>query len=100
MKRIRLTSIARRDLDEIWDSIAADDISAADRVIDGIYDILSKLSEFPSMGVPRGEFRPGTRSFAFKKKYLVFYSIQGSAVIVLRVVYGGRDLRSLEWPTT
>jgi plasmid stabilization system protein ParE len=100
LKRLRLTSIARRDLDEIWDGIAGDDISAADRVIDGIYEILSKLREFPSMGAPRTEFRPGTRSFVYKKKYLVFYSTKDDAVIVLRVIYGGRDLRSLELPTT
>lgn len=100
MKRVRLTAIARRDLDEIWDGIAAEDIAAADRIIDGIYDILNKLREFPSMGAPRAEFRPNTRSFAYKKKYLVFYTTKDNAVIVLRVVYGGRDLRALEFPTT
>jgi toxin ParE1/3/4 len=100
LRRIRLTSVARRDLDEIWDSIAADDITAADRIIDGLYEILSKLREFPSMGVPRAEFRPGTRSFVYKKKYLVFYTIKDEAVTILRVVYGGRDLRALEFPTS
>lgn len=97
MKRLRLTEIARRDLDDIWDSIAADDISAADRMIDGLYTLISRLLEFPSMGVPRDDLRSGTRSFVHKK-YLVFYTVSADALIVLRVVYGGRDLSSINFP--
>ncbi len=98
MKRLRLTEVARRDLDEIWDGIAADDISAADRMIDGLYTLIGRLREFPSMGVPRDDFRFGTRSFVHKK-HLIFYTVSQDALIVLRVVYGGRDLPSLNFPT-
>jgi len=93
LKRLRLTEAARRDLDEIWDNIAADDVSAADRMIDGLYTLIGRLLEFPSMGAPRDDLRSGTRSFVHKK-YLVFYTISGDALIVLRVVYGGRDIPS------
>ena len=98
MKRLRLTDVARRDLDEIWDSIAADDISAADRMIDGLHTLIGRLREFPSMGVPRDDLRVGTRSFVHRK-YLVFYTLSVDALVVLRVIYGGRDLSSIDFPT-
>jgi hypothetical protein len=37
------------DIDAGRVSIAADDISAADRMIDGLYALISRLLEFPSM---------------------------------------------------
>lgn len=96
MKRLRLTEAARRDLDDIWDGIAADDMSAADRMIDGLYTLIGRLREFPSMGAPRDDLRFGTRSFVHKK-YLVFYTVSEDALIVLKVVYGGRDLQSIDF---
>ena len=98
MKRLRLTEVARRDLDDIWDSIAGDDIAAADRMIDGLYTLIGRLREFPSMGTVRDDLRFGTRSFVHKK-HLVFYTVTEDALIVLRVVYGGRDLPSIDFPS-
>lgn len=97
MKRLRLTEAARRDFDDIWDGIAAEDISAADRMIDGLSTLIGRLREFPSMGAPRDDLRFGTRSLAHKK-YLVFYTISEDALIVLRIVHGGRDLPSINFP--
>jgi plasmid stabilization system protein ParE len=52
------------------------------------------LFEFPSMGAPREDSRYGTRSFVHKKD-LVFYTVSEDALIVLRVVYGGRTWHRL-----
>ena len=50
------------------------------------------------MGAPRDDLRFGTRSFVHRK-YLVFYTVSEDALIVLRVVYGGRDLPAINFPT-
>lgn len=98
MKRVRFTRAADRDLDDIWLEIAADNMGAADRFVDGLHELLQKLLQFPSMGAPRDNLLANARSFPFGR-YLVFYkSVVGGDITVLRIVYGGRDLQFLEIP--
>lgn len=63
MKRIRLSDLARVDLDEIWFSIAIENLPAADRLVDKVQELLQKLLEFPEMGVERDDIHAGVRSF-------------------------------------
>ncbi len=56
----RLSSLAERDLDEIWSYIAEDSsVATADRLVDDIIDRLDLLAEYPGMGRQRPEFGPG-----------------------------------------
>lgn len=48
MKHIRFSDLARDDLDEIWFSIAIDNLEAADRLVDKLYELLKKYLDFPS----------------------------------------------------
>lgn len=48
MKRIQLSHLARDDLDEIWLSIAPDNLDAADRFVDGLDELLRKLESRPA----------------------------------------------------
>ena len=41
---------ALTDLDEIWDFIAADNLTAADRVLEELFEVMSSLASFPRMG--------------------------------------------------
>ena len=50
MKRFVLTPRAKRDVNEIWDYIADDNIAAADRVLDALDSAMSKLAKNPVSG--------------------------------------------------
>jgi plasmid stabilization system protein ParE len=44
---------AVKDLDEIWEYIAADGLDAADRTIEEIYETIQSLVPFPYLGRSR-----------------------------------------------
>ena len=97
MKRIRWTDRARADKDEIWFSIAVNNVAAADRVSDRIDELLKKLRRFPLIGMEREELRPGLRSFPCGD-CLVFYRVMPHELVIVRVVYRGRNFDTLEYP--
>lgn len=97
MKKIRLSDHARDDLDEIWLSIAIDNVPAADGLIDKLETLLQRLLQFPEMGAARDEIRSGVRSFPCGN-YLVLYRSMTNGIAVIRVVWGGRDLQALDYP--
>jgi toxin ParE1/3/4 len=47
MKRFVLHPEAYTDLDEVWEYIASDNVDAADRTREEIYDAIGKLVPFP-----------------------------------------------------
>jgi toxin ParE1/3/4 len=73
VSRYRVTDPALSDLEEIWNYIARDNPSAADRLLDRIYAIFVKLADQPRMGRAREELAPGLRSFPVGV-YLIFSS--------------------------
>lgn len=83
-------SRARRDLDDIWDYVAHDDVDAADRVIDGITGASRRLADFPECGPARPDIAPGVRSL-IAGRYLLLYRV-GDVVEVVRVIHGARDI--------
>ena len=48
------TTSAQQDIFDLWEFIAKDDIDAADRVRDSLYDAVGNLVTFPGMGSTRG----------------------------------------------
>jgi plasmid stabilization system protein ParE len=53
MKEFVLHPEAYRDIEEIWEYIAADNLTAADRIVEEIYGAIRKLAPFPSQGHSR-----------------------------------------------
>jgi len=51
MKSFQVTEAARTDLLEIWQYIRADNIDAADNVIDRLHDAFVKLGRNPMIGL-------------------------------------------------
>jgi toxin ParE1/3/4 len=90
--------LARQDLDEIWLSIATDNVIAADELIDSIADKAQKLSQNPKIGVSRPELTPSARSVAVGN-YIVIYQPDGLTIVVLRIVHGARDYSNIDLPT-
>lgn len=85
---------ARLDADEIWLSIAADSLQAADRIVSRIYDAETRLADFPELGRARDDLRPGMRSWSVGS-YLIFYRVEAARLVVVRILHGARDLPDL-----
>jgi len=82
------------DIDDIWLSIAIDNVRAADRIIEIIAEAVERLGEFPEMGKSRGELRPNLRSWTVGD-YLIFYDAAPGVVTIQRIAHGARDLGDL-----
>jgi toxin ParE1/3/4 len=89
--RIRRLPQAVRDLDNIWDTVAADDPAAAMRLIERIAARTATLADFPASGRERPEIGEGVRSLV-TGKYLILYRIAPDSVDIVRVIHGARDL--------
>lgn len=87
---------AREDFKRIWRYIALDDEAAADRLLLAIEARIERLSDFPNLGSPRDEIRPGARTLVHGA-YLVLYEYNAAAdqVEVVAVLEGMRDLDRL-----
>ena len=94
MKTIVLRPSADRDLDDIYDWIAADDPIAAERHVRRIVAAVERLAEFPESGRARPEIGEGARSLGVGR-CLVLYRIEGECVEIVRVVHGAQELGGL-----
>ena len=94
MRRLFCTRAARDDLIDIWTHIAADDPTAADRILDRLDEVASHLADNPQMGPARDDIRPGLR-YLVSGSYLLLYRIDGDGIEIVRAVHGRRDLYGL-----
>jgi toxin ParE1/3/4 len=92
--RIRRLPRAIRDVDEIWEWIAADNLEAADRLIERIVRATDRLADFPESGTLRPKLGAKARSIVVDR-YLILYRVGIDSVDILRVVHGARDLTAL-----
>ncbi len=82
---------AQRDLDEIWDYIACENPTAADRLLDRFLDTSRTFARFPEAGRPRDKLATGLRSFLVAP-YVAFHRRNGDTIEIVRVVHGRRDI--------
>lgn len=96
MADIVISRRARDDFKRIWRYVALDDEAAADRLLLAIGAKIERLRDFPGIGTPRDDIRPGARSLVHGA-YLVLYDHDASAdrVEIVAVVEGMRDLDRL-----
>ena len=96
MTSIVISRRAREDFKRIWRYIALDDEAAADRLLLALDAKIERLRDFPGIGTPRDEIRPGARTLVHGA-YLVLYEHDTSAdqVEIVAVVEGMRDLDRL-----
>ena len=89
--RLVFAEPAARDLADIVDYVALDDRQAAEAVYRAIISATGLLVEFPSLGHP-GRL-PGTREYSVAAlPYVIVYEADASALTVLAVFHGARDL--------
>ena len=90
--KIEWSPKADADLTELFEYIATDDIEAAFRVSEDIFNQTDMLADFPQMG-RLGRVR-GTRELVIAgTPYTVGYRITNDVVTILRILHGAR-----RWP--
>jgi toxin ParE1/3/4 len=92
-RSVRLLALAEQDLADIYEYIAVDNPSAAERVLTRIEKDLGSLAAQPLLGrIPRDPdiARLGYR-YLIIADYLAFYRMEPSVVLVHRILHGVRD---------
>jgi toxin ParE1/3/4 len=92
---VRLSTLARQDLENAREWIARDNPERADSYVDELIAACASLAEFP-LRFPLARFR--TRRPVRQRpygKYLILYEVSADHVEVVAVVHGARDLDTL-----
>lgn len=92
MPEVRHTARARRDLLDIWLTIA-ENPTAVDRVYDRLDARVIILARFPEVGPIRPDIAAAARVLV-ERPYLILYRILPDAVQVVRVLHGARRIGS------
>lgn len=92
----RLAPQAQSDIDDIAYYIfeQSGSFETADRLVDSIYSRFVLLGTYPRAGRQHDDLWPGMRTFPVGD-YVVLYRVEGSDVVIDRVVRGSRDLEAL-----
>jgi plasmid stabilization system protein ParE len=94
----QLTPRALNDLSEIWDYIAEDSISAANRVESAILSACNSLARHPLIGSKRIEITPlPVRFWTLTRfpNFIVVYRPESKPLQIVTVLHGKRDLKAL-----
>jgi plasmid stabilization system protein ParE len=83
---------AEFDLQDIWEYIAHDSITAADRWIAKLFDAFETLARAPSIGHLRPDLTTSAVRFWPVGKYLIIYRAENSPLEIVAVTHGGRDV--------
>lgn len=93
---VRFDPAALDDLDELYGWLAdRAGPGRASRYAEGLRAYCAGLSDFPERGSRRDEIRPGLRVAVFQRRVSIAFVVKPDAVVVLRMLYGGRDLEGL-----
>ena len=95
MTPVVLTPLARRDIEEIWDYLAAENLRVAERVFKRIEVDVRKLARTPGIG----HFRENSadrrhRSFQVHS-YLIVYRPSTQPLEVIHTLHASRDVHDL-----
>jgi toxin ParE1/3/4 len=91
MNQFRFSAEANRDIEEISDYIFGLNPSAAYHLLNALDEACQLLAELPHLGRTRTDLGEDLRSFPVGN-YLIFYIVTTDGIVVVRVIYGGRDL--------
>jgi toxin ParE1/3/4 len=79
-------------LAEIWATLAAEaSEQIATRFVTAIEAHFEPLRHFPFSGPAREQLAPGLR-VTFQNPYAIYYMPQESAVVIVRIIHGARDI--------
>ncbi|WP_439599328.1 type II toxin-antitoxin system RelE/ParE family toxin [Falsiroseomonas sp.] len=94
--RVVFAPEALDDLRGLYDLIADASLPArALAYVQGLRRFCLGLAEFPERGTRRDAIRPGLRTLGYRRRVTVAFHVTGTAVVIDRLLYGGRDLEGL-----
>ncbi len=88
---IKVSRRAFNDLSEIWNYVAADSLTAADRQQQALISSMQRLSDQSFLGRVRPEFGIDARALV-AGEYLVIYKVETDHICISRVIHGARDV--------
>jgi toxin ParE1/3/4 len=93
---VRISPQAEAELDDIWYYIATESgsIEVAQQFVNAIDDQFLLLAKHPFLGRRRDDLKPGLRSINVGD-YVVIYRVDVDDALVLHVLHGHRDIRSM-----
>lgn len=99
MRELVYRPLAREDLAEIyWRRADREGFDSASELVSAIQDRCEGLVSFSERGTPRPDIGPGVRSIPFRRKAVIAYLVRPAAVVIIGIIYGGRDLAALKDP--
>jgi toxin ParE1/3/4 len=97
--KLLFSSVFEQDFAELIAYFATEgSADLATRFEEKTCELIRQLSFHPELGRPRDDLEPeGIRSFRVPgfKRYLLFYQIRGTELVILRLRYGGMNLQAL-----
>jgi plasmid stabilization system protein ParE len=90
----KIAQAALTDLEEIWLYIASDSPSAADKMIEELYEHMHRLAAVPGIGHLREDLALEPLRFWPVRHYLIIYRLE-KPIEVVRVLSGYRDIHAL-----
>jgi plasmid stabilization system protein ParE len=94
MNEYVLSKGAELDLNEMWEYIAQDNLDAADRWIEKLFEVFESLAHNPGMGHLRNDLTDYPVLFWPIGAYLVIYRVQLELIEIVAVTQGARDIPS------
>lgn len=79
---------AIQDLEEIWEYIAAENLDAADRVCEEIYEAIQSLVPFPHVGHSRPDLTSRPLRFQTVRDFVIAYAPDENPLAVIAVLHG------------
>jgi plasmid stabilization system protein ParE len=83
----------RKDLEEIWEYIAADNPDAADHIREEIYQAIQSIVPFPKVGHSRPDLTTRPLRFQVVRDYVIAYAPDEKLLAVIAVLHGRRNPR-------
>lgn len=94
MMKLRINPLVVKDLKEIRDYIADDNLDKATETINNIYSTFENIAQFPGLGADlakRVSFKTDYKYMVWEN-YIVLYKIEDEYVEIYRVVNRFRDI--------
>ena len=84
---------AYKDLEEIWEYIAADSLDSANHIREEIYEAIQSLVPFPYIGHNRPDLTTRPLRFQSVRDYVIAYAPDEKPLAVVAVLHGRRSPR-------
>ena len=94
MTAVKFTETSEKDIENIWEYIAENDLQAANSFLVQIKEKFQLLAENKKLGREIHQLMINLRAFPHKR-YMIFYFPTDEGIEIFRVVHGSRDIETL-----